>query len=44
MFVVKLLANSVVASNCYIVLNILDSVFTLHISHAIWGIIIIDHC
>ena len=32
MFAAKLLANSAVASNCYIVLN-MPSVFTFHISH-----------
>ena len=39
MFAVKLLANSAVASNCYIILN-MPSVFTFHISHITWGIIL----
>ena len=39
MFAVTLLANSAVASDCYIVLN-MPSVFTFHISHIIWGIIL----
>ena len=33
-----LLANLVVASNYYIVLNIFEHVFTFHISHITWGI------
>ena len=39
MFAVKLLANLVVASDCYIALNIFEHVFTLHISHISCGII-----
>ena len=39
MFAVKLLANSAVASNCYIVLN-MPSVFIFHISYITWGIIL----
>ena len=43
MFAVELLANSAVASDCYIALN-MPSVFAFHISHITWGIIlIIDH-
>ena len=38
MFAVKLLANLVVASDCYIVLNRFDHFFTFHISHITWGI------
>ena len=38
MFVVKLLANLVVASDCYIVLNMFEDIFTFHISHITWGI------
>ena len=38
MFAVKLLANLVVASDCYIVLNMFEHVFTFHISHITWGI------
>ena len=38
MFAVKLLANLVVASDCYIVLNMFEHVFTFHISHVTWGI------
>ena len=37
-FAVKLLANLVVASDCYIVLNMFEHVFTFHISHITWGI------
>ena len=33
MFAAKLLANFVVASDCYIVLNMFEHVFTLHIPH-----------
>ena len=33
MFAVKLLANSVVASNCYIALNMFEHVCTFRISH-----------
>ena len=33
MFAVKLLANSVVARNYYIALNIFENVFTFDISH-----------
>ena len=33
-----LLANLVVASNYYIVLNMFEHVFTFHISHITWGI------
>ena len=36
-FAVKLLANLVVASDCYIVLNMLEHVFPFHISHITWG-------
>ena len=39
MFAVKLLPNSAVASNCYIVLN-MSSVFTFHISHITWGTVL----
>ena len=38
MFELKLLANLVVASDCYIVLNMFEHVFTFHISHITWGI------
>ena len=38
MFAVKLLANSVVTSNCYIALNMFERVFTFHISNTAWGI------
>ena len=38
MFAVKLTANLVVASDCYIVLNMFEHVFTFHISHITWGI------
>ena len=40
MFAVKLLANSAVASNCYISLN-MPSVFTIHISDIPWDVIVI---
>ena len=33
MFAAKLLVNLVVASDCYIVLNMFEDVFTFHISH-----------
>ena len=39
MLAVKLLANSAVTINCYIVLN-MPSVFTFHISHITWDIIL----
>ena len=39
MFVVELLVNSAVASNCYIVLN-MPNVSTFHISHITWSIIL----
>ena len=38
MSAVKLLANLVVGSDCYIVLNMFGHVFTFHISHVTWGI------
>ena len=38
MFTVKLLTNLVVGSDCYIVLNMIEHVFTFHISHITWGI------
>ena len=38
MFAAKLLASLVVASDCYIVLNMFEHVFTFHISHITWGI------
>ena len=38
MFAAKLLVNLVVASDCYIVLNMFEDVFTFHISHITWGI------
>ena len=38
MFAVKLPANIVVASDCYIVLNMFEHVFTFHIFHIAWGI------
>ena len=38
MFAVKLLENSVVASNCYIALNMFEHVFTFHFLHTTWGI------
>ena len=37
-FGVKLLANLVLASNCYIVLNMSEHVSTLNISHITWDI------
>ena len=37
-FAVKLLANLVVASDCYIVLNMFEHVSTCNISHITWGI------
>ena len=37
-FAVKLLANLVVASDCYIVLNMFEHVSTFNISHITWGI------
>ena len=38
MFAVKLLANLVVAGDCYIVLYMFEHVFTFHIFHITWGI------
>ena len=38
MFAVNLLANLVVASDCYFVLNMFEHVFTFHVSHFTWGI------
>ena len=38
MFAAKLLVNLVVASDCYIVLNMFEDVFTFHISYITWGI------
>ena len=38
MFAVKLLANLVVACDCYIVLNMFEDVFIFLISHITWGI------
>ena len=38
MFAVKLLANLVVASDCYIVLNMFEYVSTFNISYITWGI------
>ena len=38
MLAVELLANPVVASNCYIVWNMFEHVFTFHISYSTWGI------
>ena len=38
MFVVKLLVNLVAASDCYIVLNMFENIFTFHIPHITWGI------
>ena len=38
MFAVKLLANLVVASDCYIVSNMFEHVFTFHIPHDTSGI------
>ena len=40
MFVVILLTNSVVVSNCYIALNLFEHDFSFHISHTTWGIIL----
>ena len=40
MFAVKLLANSVVAGNFYLALNMFEHVFTFHISNNTWGIIL----
>ena len=40
MFAVKLLLNSAVASNSYIVVNMFEHVFTFHVSHTTWGIIL----
>ena len=40
MFAAKLLANSVVTSNCCITLNMFEHVSTFHISHTTWGIIL----
>ena len=40
MFAVKLLANSVVASNYCIALNMFENVSTFDISHITWGIIL----
>ena len=37
-FAVKLLANLVVASDCYIVLNMFEHVSTFNIFHITWGI------
>ena len=42
MFAVKLPANSVVASNCYIALNMFEQVFTFHIYYIIT--IIVESC
>ena len=42
MFSVKLLVNLVFASDSYIVLNMLEHVFTFHILLEV--LIIIDHC
>ena len=38
MFPVKLLANLVVASDCYTVLNMFEHAITYRISHITWGI------
>ena len=38
MFAVKLLANVVVATDYYIVMNMFEHVFTFYISHITWGI------
>ena len=38
MFAVKLLANIVVASDCYIVLNMFEHILIFQISHITWGI------
>ena len=40
MFEVKLIANSVVAGNCYIDLNMFKHVCTFHISHTTLGTIL----
>ena len=40
MFAVKLRANSVVASNYYIALDMFEHVFTFDISHITWGIVV----
>ena len=40
MFAAKLLANSVVTSNCCITLNMFEHVSTFHISQTTWGIIL----
>ena len=40
MFAVKLLTDSVVTSNCYSNLNMFEHVFTFHISHTTWGVIL----
>ena len=37
MFAVKLVANLVVDSDCYIVLNMFEHVFAFYISHNTWG-------
>ena len=42
MFAVKLLTNLVIASDCYIVLNIFEPVFTFHILLEV--LILINHC
>ena len=47
MFAVKLPINSAVFNNGLIALNMFEDVFTFHISHTTWGImlyVIIDHC
>ena len=53
MFAVKLLTNLVLASDCYIVLNMFEHVFTFHISYITWcknyhhshkKYVIIDYC
>ena len=38
LFAVELLPNLVAASDCYIILNVFEHVFTFHISHILWGI------
>ena len=38
MFTVKLLANLVAGSDCYILLNMIEHVFTCHISRITWDI------
>ena len=40
MFAVKLLANSEVASNYYIALNMFEHAFTFDISQTSWGVIL----